>query len=111
MKFDLGVVLSLATGKMLVNPIEIHEATDYIYSQYNNIFLDVEQAAELTSEYILYLHPQLENVVIPDGLKTWEDCRNFVDSQKNIYGDSLFVMPMTEIISFELTAKGTNRKR
>jgi len=111
MNFDLGIVLSLATGKMLVNPMELNDATDYIYSEYNNIFLDVEQGTELTSQYILYLHPQLKDIVIPDGLNTWEACRNFVESQKKIYGDTLFVPPITEIISFELTTKSGSKKR
>jgi len=111
MEFDLGVVLSLLTGKLLVNPIELHDATDHIYSEYNNIFLDVEQDAMLTSQYILYLHPQLQSVVIPDDLKTWEECRKFIDSLKKIYGETLFVPPMTEVVASELTSQNNNKKR
>ena len=111
MNLDLGVILSLSTGRLFVNPVELHSATDHIYSVYHNQFLDVEQSQQLISQYILYLYPQLEGVGMNEEFHTREDINNFINMQKQIYGNALPVPPMTEIISFELTSQSSGRKR
>ncbi len=105
MEFDLGVILSLSTGRCLTNPTAIREASDYIYSEYYNSFLGVEQTEQLTSQYILNLYPQLQGIGEFEEFKTWEDVNQFIDAQKLIYGNKLIIKPMTEEISFELTSQ------
>jgi len=111
MKVDLGVILSLTTGKLLVNPIQLHEVIDYIYSEYKIPLFDTMQQADLTSRYVLHTHPSLTGVGVTEQFNTIEEINSFLEQQKLIYGNSFNITPITEIMAHNICSENYGRSR
>lgn len=93
--FDLGTVLSATTGRMFTNMNNIFDIFNYLANEeiYIHQFPRVAKAAEL---HILQRYPQLNGVGKDVIINNEEDVTTFLNSQKEIYGNSFPLSPMPE---------------
>ena len=85
--FDLGVVLSLATGKRFANAPEIKEALDYMYGEGLQPGM-VSAAARACRPFVAALHPELAKEWTPTQV-TKQEALKWIGVLKARYGDRL----------------------
>ena len=97
MKFDLSVILSITTGRLLSNT-----HVDGVYKILNHMTGDIlythvlPRASETCRPWIFKQHPDLANIVIAEDYKfdNAAACVKFVDDLREQYGSELEIAPL-----------------
>ncbi len=93
--FDLGTVLSLTTHRMLSEMDKIQDALEYVTG--DPIWThQIPRVMGQVTPYVLSLYPQLEGVGLNEPINSKEEAIAFVNSQKEVFGDSLPLSPMSK---------------
>ncbi len=91
--FDLGSVLTVATGKLFTEMANLQYILDYLSN--DSIFVhQIPRVMKTAQSYVLAKYPQLEGVGQDVVINGWEDVKAFLDSQKAVLGDSFALSPM-----------------
>ncbi len=98
--FDLGTVLSLTTSRMFSELDKIQEALEYVTG--GSIWThQIPRALGQVAPYILSIYPQLEGIGMDEPINSKEEAIAFVNSQKEIFGDSLPLSPMSKTDGYD----------
>lgn len=93
--FDLGVVLSVATGRLFVE-------MDYLYDFFNYLTGDiifihqVPRLMKLVQPYVLGRFPQLSGVGLEVAINDFDEAKAYVESIKPVFGETLSISPLPE---------------
>ena len=91
--FDLGSVLTVATGKLFTEMANLQDILSYLSN--DSIFVhQIPRVMKTAQSYVLARYPQLEGVGQDVVINGWEDVKAFLDSQKAVLGDSFALSPM-----------------
>ena len=94
-EFDLAVILSMTTGRLLCNWYDLCDLANYLLGYYA-YELDMAYNQCLMADYILEQYPQLKNVDYAlDLLKSREQIEEFIAKLKAKFGNSLTLNPMS----------------
>lgn len=95
MKFPLGTVLSVTDGH-LVSPNHmdgIYEILNFMTG--DNLFThQLPRAMDECQPALIAQHPELKDIVIPDGLSTHEKIKEYLAPLIEKYGEELDVQPL-----------------
>lgn len=91
--FSLGVVLTVTTGRFLVDDIgDLYDLLNHMTG--DNLFThQLPRAGEACQGALLAQHPQLKDVVVPD-LSTADGYRHWLAGQEQLFGAELPVEPL-----------------
>ena len=93
--FDLGIVLSITSERLLTDFNNIFDILNYL--TVDDVYLHrVPVAIDVTKEYILLQYPELEGIGCDEVLLSEEDAKEFVKKQKEIFGNSIPLSPITD---------------
>jgi len=92
--FDLGTILSITCGYLLTDMNSIYDIVSYITNTDVNVY-NILYSLRVAEFCILQRYPQLRNVGENIQLSSSTDITHFVNSQKQIFGESLKVSPIS----------------
>ncbi|HKX23936.1 MAG TPA: hypothetical protein VJM46_01750 [Candidatus Saccharimonadales bacterium] len=101
-KFDLGIVLSLATNKRFANAPEIKAALDYMFGRTLEDGM-VVAAAIASRPWVVAHHPELAREWTPTNVPKQEALR-WIGVLKARYGDQLPLRPLPPHVWVKLSA-------
>jgi hypothetical protein len=90
MKFNLGTVLSVTTGRLLCDIGSVYDILNHMTG--DNLFThQLPRASEVCEKPLLAQFPQLAAMQVPDDLRGEESCQAWLNSQIAIHGDEFDV--------------------
>ncbi len=91
--FDLGSVLTVTTGRLFTEMEKVYDILNYLSN--DSIYThQIPRVMEAAQPYVLTQYPQLEGVGKDVVINSWKDAKAFLDSQKEVFGDSFALSPM-----------------
>ncbi|MBE6155207.1 MAG: hypothetical protein E7164_00425 [Firmicutes bacterium] len=93
-EFDLGVILTITTGRLFAHYDEIYDVLNYLTGGTIHTH-QMPRVSEIAKNYVLSLHPELKGVGLYTVINTWDDVKAFVDIQKEIFGEKIALSPMS----------------
>jgi hypothetical protein len=95
--FHIGAVLSVTHDKLLCPSgfRGIQEFLDFMTGEslYTH---QLPRAARVCGPYLLFLHPELENIEVPGWVNSEDNLRKWLDSITPIYSNYLDIEPLPE---------------
>jgi len=93
-QFDLSVILSVTTGKLLTDMDNLYEILRFLTGKI--VFThQIPKILPMASEHILKTYPELSVILLPDGSITKnQHAKWLIAEQKTKYGAALPLTPM-----------------
>lgn len=93
--FDLGTVLTITSGRLFTDMDNVYDILNYLSNDeiYTHQIPRVMKAAQ---SHVLGRYPQLDGVGKEVVINNEQDVKTFIHEQKEIYGDSFGLSPMSE---------------
>ena len=99
-EFDLGVVISIASGRTLAPYYEIQKCLKYLTGRPETFTGEIPRGEVFAAKaYIINKYPQINGVGEGANVANEAEIREFVNKQKSIYGNSLSLSPMVNTIA------------
>lgn len=103
--FDLGTILSITCGYLLTDMDSIYDILSYITNTDTNVY-NILYSLRVAEFCILQRYPQLKTIGENIQLSSDTDITSFVNSQKQIFGESLKVSPISSQNNLEYKPNG-----
>lgn len=96
MKFNLGTVLTVTTGRLFCPIGDLYEILNHMTG--DNLFThQLPRASEAAKPVLLAAYPRLASIDVPEDFGGSEDAvKAWLNEQQEIHGDSFYVPTMTE---------------
>ena len=92
-QFDLGAILNISTCRVFTNMDDVYDVLSYLMGEevYTH---QIPIVADEARPYVLALYPELNGVGVNTVINNYDDAKAFVDEQKQIFGETLPLIPM-----------------
>lgn len=88
--FSIGCVISVTSGKLLAEFSEVHELIEWMAGE--PVWThQIPRVSEEATPHLTAQYPALADVVVPDGLDTWDKVRAFLAGISPVLGERLSV--------------------
>lgn len=99
-EFDLGIILSLTTGRIFAKLDKIYDAVDYLTNDkiYTHQMIRV---LPILKEYVLSTYPELRGIGEEEKFENVSEIQLFLKEQKEKFGNSLKLSQISKDMGYQ----------